>query len=423
MKYKNWTSLMIALSLLVSFSIVMPPIQPVSHAASTDSSPRNPTDAVPYAKPVPDSGAPNPPPPALDPAIAVLYPDELDPPESCGVPLRGPFGQDVEILVGPWADERVTYQLYLDPSWYDQQPLPGSTPASDVAAVAMGIEQIVAAWAGSGGGLFYNTWSAYSGWSSAQSLNQTPVGNPALLSRNAYNWVVFARVGGGIKFREWNYDALGQWMDLEGVEGTASAASDPAVISTEPHHMAVFYRDADGAVWFTEGAVGGGGASAQSIQSSTQVTTTIWRSPPIYLSGTELFYEIYLPLVTKNLSGTSFVSGIATAPEPYIPSLGASGVFTLTSELSVASRNENHLAVFGVDAEDQLWVKEWTNHHASDWSDTEWVKLMENVMVERPAVASRHSNHLGVAVRDTSNEPWYIEWTYAASSILQCRPR
>ena len=93
MKYKNWTGLMIALSLLVSFSIVMPQIQPVSHAASTDSSPRNLTDAVPYAKPVPDSGAPNPPPPALDPAIAVLYPDELDHPSRAGCLCAVPLGR------------------------------------------------------------------------------------------------------------------------------------------------------------------------------------------------------------------------------------------------------------------------------------------------------------------------------------------
>ncbi len=349
-----------------------------------------------------------------DPAMAALYPEALDPPESCGVPLRGPFGQDVEILVGPWGNERPLYQLYLDPSWYTQQDLPGSTSTSDIAVVAQGTEQIVATWAGSGGSLFYNTWSASSGWSSAQSLGLTPDGNPALLSRNAYNWVVFARVGGGVKFREWNYGTLGQWMNLAGVEGNASAASDPVVISKDPNHMAVFYRDGDGAVWFTEGTVGGGATSYQSVQASAQVTSTLWRDHPVSLSGIELFYEIYLPLVTKNSSGTSSVSGGAASPEPDVSSLEASAVFTLTSELSVASRNENHLAVFGVDANHQLWVKEWTNLKESDWSNTAWVKLMDNVMVERPAVASRHSNHLGVAVRDTSGVPWYIEWTYAA---------
>ena len=253
MKYRNWINLIIALSLLFGSSVLMPQqIQPVAYAAPTVSSQTGHTDAVHDSRPVPDGDAPAPPPPEPDPAMEVLYPDELDPPESCGVPLRGPFGQDVEILVGPGQEKRVTYQLYQNPSWYDQQPLPGSTPASDVAAVAQGTEQIVAAWVGSGGGLSYKTWSANSGWSSTQSLNQTPVGNPALLSRNAYNWVVFARVGGGIQYREWNYGTLGQgWMDLAGVAGGASAASDPVVISKDPHHMAVFYRDGDGAIWFT----------------------------------------------------------------------------------------------------------------------------------------------------------------------------
>ena len=349
-----------------------------------------------------------------DPAMDALYPDELDPPESCGVPLRGPFGQDVEILVSSGSGADPLYQLYLDPSWHDQQSLPGSTPTSNIAVVAQSTEQIVATWAGSGGNLFYNTWSASSGWSTAKSLTQALNGNPALLSRNAYNWVVFARVGGGIKLREWNYGTLGAWMDLAGVEGNASAASDPVVISRDPNHMAVFYRDESGAVWFTEGMVGGGGTSAQSIQASAQVTNTNWRSQPVSLSGVESFYEIYLPMVTKNSSGTSSVSGGAASPEPDVSSLETSAVFTLTSDLSVASRNENHLAAFGVDAHNQLWVKEWTNHKESDWSDTAWVKLMDNVMIERPAVTSRHLNHLGVAVRDTSGAPWYIEWTYAA---------
>lgn len=430
MKHKNWTTPIVALGLLASFGIAMFQIQSAARAAPTLLSQENYADISDDLQRVPDSDVLPNPTPTPDPAMAVLYPEELDPPESCGVPQRGPFGQDAEILIGPWRDRRVTYQLYLNPSWYNQQTLPGTDPTagptptpgatpvpepiptSDFAAVALGTERIVATWAGSGGALFYDTWSASSGWPSEPSfLDQTTDGNPAILSRNAYNWVIFARVGSGIKFREMNYDTLGVWMDLAGVAGSASAASDPVVISKDPHHMAVFYRDESGAVWFTEGMLGGEGTADQSILASAQVTTTIWRTQPVSLSGIELVHQIYLPLVMKNLSGTSFIMRGPAAHEAYIP-LGVSDAFRLTSELSVASRNENHLAVFGVDANHQLWVKEWTNHKESDWSDTAWVKLMDDVMVERPAVTSRHSNHLGVAVRDTSGVPWYIEWTY-----------
>jgi hypothetical protein len=371
-------------------------------------------DAARDVDPGTGGGAPDLPLIASDPARDALYPAALDPPESCGVPQRGPFGQDVEILVGPRESKRVTYQLSLDPGWLDQQDLPGPAPTLDIAAVAQGTERIVAVWRGPGEELFYNTWNANGGWSSAENLSQDQGGSPALLSRNALNWVVFARVGRGIKFREWNQGALKEWMDLPGIAGSASAASDPVVISKDPHHMAVFYLDEGGAVWFSEGVIGGEGATTHSAQASAQEATTIWRAQPVSLSDAELTYEIYLPLVTKNGLSTSSISGAAASPGPDASRLEASDVFTLTSDLSVASRNENHLAVFGVDADNQLWVKEWTNHDESDWSDTEWVKLMENVTVERPAVASRHSNHLGVAVRDTSGVPWYIEWTYAA---------
>ncbi len=408
MNHKHWKNLIIVLGLLMSAIVVVLQAQSTVHAVPNQ---RGTTNLIYDTKPGSESSQLT---PAAQPETAVLSPDALDPPESCGVPLRGPFGQDVEILVGPWANNRITHQLSLNPVWKDQQPLSDSTPNSNIATLAQSVEQIVATWVNSSGSLFYNTWHVSSGWSGTQSLNQMPDSNPALLSRNAYNWVVFTRLGDHIQYREWNHGTLGDWLDLPGIVDHTGAASDPIVISKDPNHMAVFYRDEDGAVWFTEGVLGGE-VAAQSIQAPTQEANTIWRSKPVSLSGIEEDFDLYLPLVMKNSSAGSFVQSEIVFPIAATPRLEASDIFTLTSELSVASRSENHLAVFGVDADNQLWVKEWTNRNASDWHDTEWVKLMEDVVIERPSVTSRHSNHLGLTVRDTSGEPWYIEWTYAAS--------
>jgi hypothetical protein len=347
---------------------------------------------------------------ATDPEGNLLYPDDLDPPESCGVPLHGPFGKDEEIFLAPWREANPGSQFNLNPGWYPYpgMDMPGSS-TSNIAAVAQGTEQIVAAWTMPDGKLYYSTWRASDtslnypspgGWSAEQDLGLQldSSSSPALLSRNPQNWVVFAHDVNTIKYREWNNGMLAtDWLSLDGVE---NVASDLVVISKDPNQMAVFYRDSDGAVWFTEGQYGGDGL--------------IWRSKPVSLSNAELSYTTFLPLVSQVLSETTLELGNSASLLPDAPAVQDSEVFTLTSDLNIGSRNENHLAVLGVDANHQLWIKEWTHLNESDWSDTAWVMLMDNVMIERPAVASRHSNHLAVAVRNTLGEPFYIEWSLAS---------
>ncbi|MCL7455337.1 MAG: hypothetical protein M8467_20065, partial [Anaerolineae bacterium] len=116
--------------------------------------------------------------------------------------------------------------------------------------------------------------------------------------------------------------------------------------------------------------------------------------------------RVFLPFVTR--AGFGAVASPSAGQPTDRATLAASA---FVSELSAISRNENHLALFGVDGLGQLWVKEWTSVNASDWRDTQWVKLMAGVKQEKPAVASRNSNHLVVAVRDTSGGAHTIEWS------------
>jgi len=58
--------------------------------------------------------------------------------------------------------------------------------------------------------------------------------------------------------------------------------------------------------------------------------------------------------------------------------------------------------VLGVDASGGVWYLERTSHNELDWSDTTWIKLLEGAAVEKPAVASRHANHIGVVVKDST---------------------
>jgi hypothetical protein len=157
------------------------------------------------------------------------------------------------------------------------------------------------------------------------------------------------------------------------------------VVSRRSGHTALFYRDNMERIWFTEREGG-----------------VVWRESPLLLTP----YRVFLPVVFRGASGAA-----ATAPEELVPDRARLAASTFVSELSAISRNENHLAVFGVDDLGQLMVKEWTSRNASDWSDTQWVRLMTGVAPEKPGVASRHSNHLTVAVRDTSGVAHTIEWS------------
>ena len=317
---------------------------------------------------------PSPPGPEMD----YLYPADLDPPEQCDVPGKAPFGEDVEILLGP-SYGRDTYRLSQSPSWGGETHLPvpftggavGAKSPNNVAAVALGADRIVAVWKENYYGNYpvYSIWNAGSGWSQSSILYVTGpkpqvIGNPALLSRQPKNWVAFVRDDDDyIQYREWNDGAFGSWQT---VPGNYYAKSDPAVISTGPSHMAVFFLDQNGEIKFNEW-IGGVG----------------WRSDPV--------------------------------------SLGKPGGRKLSAPLSVVSRNENHIAVFAMttnnqDLVPQLWYREWTSQNESDWSDTEWVYLMGGYSHFKPAVVSRHTNQMGVAVltyfSGSGVGARYKEWTY-----------
>ncbi|MBC7251034.1 MAG: DUF11 domain-containing protein [Anaerolineae bacterium] len=301
-----------------------------------------------------------------------LYPADLDPPETCGVPREVPFGEDVEILLGP-LNNHTTYRLDQNPSWGGKYHLPvpymgGAVNAkspNNVAAVALSADRVVAVWKEQyyDDLPVYSIWTAGSGWQggilyteSGGSHGPRVRGDPALLSRHPKNWVVFVRDKDDfIQYREWNDGALGPWKT---VPGHYDARSDPAVISTGPSHMAVFFKDENGEVLFSEWTGGVG-----------------WRNEPISL-GKPGGREVYA--------------------------------------LSVVSRNENHIAVFVATTNSQgfdfqLWYREWTS--ASGWDDTEWIHLMDDADPTKPAVVSRHANHMGVAVTD-GGSVHYKEWTY-----------
>jgi hypothetical protein len=226
--------------------------------------------------------------------------------------------------------------------------------------------------------------SAHGGWGDAGWLGPAPEGsNPVLLATGGDQWEVYTRDGDGhIQYRAWlSPTQLSAWRT---VTETMGVASDPVVVSRRSGNTALFYRDASNNVWFTEREGG-----------------VVWRDSPLLLTR----HKVFLPIVSR---ASSAATGTPSEGQPSEPAALSSSAFA--SELSAISRNENHLAVFGVNELGQLMVKEWTPRNASDWSDTHWITLMEGVALEKPALASRHSNHLAVAVRDTSGVAYLIEW-------------
>ena len=385
-------ALMVIVSLIIVTQLGLQPTQAVQETASFNTQSLNSQEGLAAQ---PDAGLTS----TATSGISDLYPGDLNPPESCGAPLRGPFGKDVEVFLGPWEGANGGYRLDQPPAWYDAEQIPDISSVSNIVAIPLSTERIAALWNESGT-LYYNIWDASredgdaspGGWNSSASplTGITPEGNPVLISPAGNQIEIYARAGGKIYYG--NEPVLGDrinvtWLEIEGI---TNAVSDPAVVMMDPSHKLVFYRDANDMVWFSEWV----GA---------------WRHEPILLTG--MLTYTYLPLVR-----TAGAGGATSATRIFTSDQGRPDTFpiTLASELSTISRNENHAAVFGVDEDGNLWVNEWTQQNASDWSDTHWFKLMAGVAVEKPAVASRHANQMAVAVRSTSGEPYYIEWTVAA---------
>ncbi len=136
---------------------------------------------------------------AAEQPLNSLKPDAITPPEQCGVPLRGPFGKDVEILHGGNQGAKA-YQF--TPVWKEQQPIhcassPHASLVYSVAAVSS--ERIVAAWK-DGTDLYQDTWDG--SWTDSPQelppLDQAPDGNPVVISPSSQSWEVYVRSGGQI---------------------------------------------------------------------------------------------------------------------------------------------------------------------------------------------------------------------------------
>lgn len=311
----------------------------------------------------------------------ILHSADLPPtidPADCGVPIEGPFGKDVEAFRG--GDQGLGYEL--TPTWGDQETIAASSPQGPVTAAVINTEQIVALWKNLEGRLQYATWSG--SWQPAQQLPADPaslIGNPAILASQSGSWEAYVSSLTGKIY--WWQPTDTAWQTT-GFETVNDAASEPAVVATDPQHTLLFYWDQQGNLRFTE------------RQGDIGTTGGIWREKPLILRPQQ---TIYLPLIRK-----APAAGSAYAEAPAAP---------LSSALSAASPDSDHAAVFFVNPQNQLWVIQWGLKNKADWSDARWSKLMEHVKIEKPAVASRHANHLAVAIRDLNGVAYLIEWTGA----------
>ena len=347
--------------------------------------------------------------------VDLLYPQEMDLPSSCGVPLRVPFGQEKEIFLGPWsgnADDAGGYKLDQPAGWF---PFYGESYEvdSDIAAVAVGSDKIVAVHKGSqcGKSLALHIWDSAGGWSTPECLPDlglaaAPDGNPAIISRHRMNWEVYVRQGSKIMFLTW--DGCVRMEEWKPMDGVANAASDPVAVAVSPNRTLHFYQDINGKLWFSEW----NGISKQpsvsiNQQADGQDAQGIWREKPVPLGEPKTTsFSTFLPIT---MGGNNLLQHSDMFSSYSIDA--SSEEFPIEPVLSAVSRNENHVAVFYVDPHGNLWVREWTSQNASDWKDTDKTLLMSGLKVEKPAVASRHSNHLGLVVRDASDSLHYIEWT------------
>lgn len=291
-----------------------------------------------------------------------LYPEDINPPEACGVPLSVPYAQDVEMMLGPWGGANPLRAFDQPATWNPAGNITGATASKDMEIVALTTDDLMAVWRDTSGFIQYAKWGAKTGWGATTALSaEAADGKPALLSRGPMHWAVFARFNQEIRVREWYMGTLLPWKGVADVH-INDAASDPVVVSRHSGHMAIFYKTATNDVKFTEWE----GA---------------WMTQPVSLGQ---------------------------------PPAGAAskGTFAIASELSAISRSDIQMAVFGVDAAGQLWYRERLTPNELDWSDTAWIKLLAGVAISKPAVTSMHTNHIGVVVKDSGGQPYYTRWSW-----------
>lgn len=226
----------------------------------------------------------------------------------------------------------------------------------NVAAAAWGIDgsAVLLKTGSATGELAHTVMNGGGGWSALTRLGISNTSNPIALVRGM-DPAYFVRSGVYIKTIMSNQ---GQWGTWENIPGIFDAASDPMVVMPDIYHFKLFYRTSGGSVKFTEWESGIG-----------------WRTTPL--------------------------------------NLGAPAGTTIASDLGAVARDEGQVAVFGVSANNKLWVKTWSSaNNKSDWSDVTWVEVASSIKVSKPGVASRSVDHIGVAMLNTSNTVVYKEWTY-----------
>ena len=281
-------------------------------------------------------------------------------------PLKVPFKLDLEMMLGPYYNT-TTNRVNQPASWRGKTELPlgdAKNPPriqGDVAAVAVGTERLLAVWHDvSTNALRSRVWWPMQGHHVTTDLELTPKGNPTLVSLTPEQAVLLARDENDFIQARFYEDTLDEpwgktWKLVPGKE--YRVGSDLAAVSKDSNHVALFFRDSgSGTVKFTEYQAG-----------------VDWRSEPLDLGN---------PLGTQ-----------------------------IASELAAVSRGDRQVAVFGVGRDNVLYYREWTSYNESDWSDTEWKPVMDGVDSNgHIGAASRHNNHMVVAVWWVSGGAGYKEW-------------
>jgi hypothetical protein len=75
----------------------------------------------------------------------LMYPDDINPPETCHVPRLAPLGQGVEMMLGPWVGPNALLALEQPSAWNGEANLAGVTASTNLDVISLNTEELVAA--------------------------------------------------------------------------------------------------------------------------------------------------------------------------------------------------------------------------------------------------------------------------------------
>lgn len=272
---------------------------------------------------------------------------------SCGTSARLPFGSDDEFMLAPINGGHQSYQVVENPTgWKLAEIQSGRWKSID--AINLDVNRVMVAVQGTNNKVYTNIRTEQYGnfWKGWEHLYMTTYSAPALVMRQTgYPTILIRNLNNQLQYKQWKGN---NWSETLTIQETEKVVSAPVAVSMNSNHMATFYMHEDGYIRMSEW-VSSAGKWSEPIKLTLQLKTD----------------AALAVLSRKDGSIDLAINGAGLGSSTY-----------------------------------DFWVYHWTS--GSKWAELEPVQVATNITPQsKPAITSRHSNHLLIGYGDVNHNLFY----------------